>query len=274
MNAVTKNPSTIRVENVDLPTITHQNKRVVTTALLAELYGTEVDNLQKNFARNAERFSEGEHYFKLEGAELKAFKSLPTTSRLVDKFAPSLLLWTDRGAARHSKILDTDQAWQVFDKLEEAYFNPTTAQPALNPANFSRMQLIELAMQAEQDHLAEKAKREAAEAVIAEQAPKVAALDRLSGAEGSLCITDTAKALQHQPKKLFAFLSEDHWIYKRAGGKHWLGYQDKIQNGLLEHKTTTVTRSDGSEKVVEQVLVTPKGLTKLAKLLNERRIID
>jgi len=35
--------------------------------------------------------------------------------------------------------------------------------------------------------------------------------------------------------------------------------------GRLEHKVTTVTRADGSEKVTEQVLVTAKGLTALAK---------
>ena len=35
---------------------------------------------------------------------------------------------------------------------------------------------------------------------------------------------------------------------------------------LMEHKTTTVTRSDGSEKITEQVRLTPKGLTKLAKI--------
>lgn len=32
----------------------------------------------------------------------------------------------------------------------------------------------------------------------------------------------------------------------------------------LEHKVTTVERSDGTVKMVEQVLVTPKGLAKLA----------
>ena len=97
--------------------------------------------------------------------------------------------------------------------------------------------------------------------------PKATALDLLSSGEGSQCITDSAKALKMQPKKLFSFLQEVHWIYKRAGGKNWLGYQDKIQQGLVEHKITTVTRSDGSEKVIEQVLLMPKGITKLSEML-------
>jgi len=42
---------------------------------------------------------------------------------------------------------------------------------------------------------------------------------------------------------------------------------DRIQTGLLEHKITTVERSDGSAKTVEQVLVTAKGLAKLSEVL-------
>ena len=58
----------------------------------------------------------------LKGDELKEFKNLPTVSGLVDPRTPSLHLWTERGANRHSKILDTDQAWKQFDVLEETYF--------------------------------------------------------------------------------------------------------------------------------------------------------
>ena len=95
----------------------------------------------------------------------------------------------------------------------------------------------------------------------------VDALDRLAKADGSLCITDAAKALQMRPKALFGWLRENGWIYKRPGAAHDLGYQSKTASGLLEHKVTTVLRADGSEKVTEQVRVTPKGLEKLAKLI-------
>ncbi|HBV5155992.1 TPA: phage antirepressor KilAC domain-containing protein [Klebsiella oxytoca] len=102
---------------------------------------------------------------------------------------------------------------------------------------------------------------------VEEMQPDVEALDRIAKAEGSMCITNAAKILQVQPKYLFRLLSESHWIYRRTGGRSWLPYQDKIQSGVLESKVTTVTRSDGSEKVVEQVLITPKGITKLAKMI-------
>ena len=111
----------------------------------------------------------------------------------------------------------------------------------------------------------------ALEAKVAEVTPKAEALDRIATkAEGSMCVTDAAKALQLRPKDLFGWLSGNGWIYRRAGGKGWLGYQVRIQPGVLEHKVTTVCRSDGSEKVVEQVLVTPRGLAKLASLVTEQ----
>lgn len=109
-----------------------------------------------------------------------------------------------------------------------------------------------------------------AEAALAIAAPKAEALDRLSRADGSMCITNAAKDLQVRPKDLFAWLQQHQWIYRRMGGAGWLAYQDRIQAGLLEHKVTTVERSDGSEKVVEQVLVTSKGLAKLAEKLSMR----
>jgi anti-repressor protein len=94
--------------------------------------------------------------------------------------------------------------------------------------------------------------------------PKAEALDRIADAEGAMNPTIAAKALQVKPKKLFDYLREKRWIYRRPGGKGNVAYQDKIQSGYLTHKITTVQRDDGTEKVVEQVLVTAKGLAKLS----------
>ena len=65
---------------------------------------------------------------------------------------------------------------------------------------------------------------------------------------------------------LFSWLSGNKWIYRRVGGSGWVAYQDKIQQGLLEHKVTTVHKDDGTEKITEQVRVTAKGLAKLAAI--------
>lgn len=104
-------------------------------------------------------------------------------------------------------------------------------------------------------------------AKVIELQPKAKALDRIASADGSLCLTNAAKDLQVRPKDLFQKLQADKWIYRRQGSGTFTAYQDKIQQGLLEHKVTVVTRSDGSEKTTEQVRITSKGIAKLSEML-------
>ncbi len=111
-----------QINNTQVSIINFKSIPVVTTAMLAEFYGTDVNNIQQNYLRNTERFVDGKHFFKLEGTELKAFKQL-TDSKTVSKNARTLTLWTERGAARHAKMLDTDQAWDIFEQLEDCYFH-------------------------------------------------------------------------------------------------------------------------------------------------------
>ncbi len=104
------------------------------------------------------------------------------------------------------------------------------------------------------------------EAKLAIAAPVVIAFNRLTKqTDGAMCITDGAKSLQMQPGKLFGWLRENCWIYRRAGGTGWVAYQVRLQAGVLEHRIVTVERADGSSKMHEQVLITAKGLALLAQ---------
>lgn len=107
---------------------------------------------------------------------------------------------------------------------------------------------------------------------VEEMVPQVQALERIAISDGSLCVTDAAKTLQMNPRRMFTWLKEHRWIYTRQGDGVYIAYQDKLQQGLLEHKTTVVTRTDGSEKTTTQVRVTPKGLTRLAKELSQELV--
>lgn len=110
--------------------------------------------------------------------------------------------------------------------------------------------------------------RAAAEAKLAVVEPKAAAFDRIAtGADGSYCLTDAAKLLQVPPRKLISKLQQAGWIYRRPMGSGWLGYQDRIATGLLEHKVTSGDRADGSEWTSTQVRITAKGLTRLAQMV-------
>lgn len=101
--------------------IEYKGQKVITTAMLAEAYGTSTSYISNNFNRNKNKFVEGKHYYHLQGEELKKFKA---TSHLNDDSLRinQLYLWTERGANHHCKILDTDKAWEQFENLEETYF--------------------------------------------------------------------------------------------------------------------------------------------------------
>jgi hypothetical protein len=108
----------------DLIPIEYKNQRIMITEQLAEVYGTDTNNIKNNFNNHRNNFQEGKHYYLLQGKELKEFKSQVNNidQPIINKFASQLYLWTERGANRHCKILDTDKAWKQFDNLEETYF--------------------------------------------------------------------------------------------------------------------------------------------------------
>lgn len=135
----------------DLQIIEYRGQRVVTTEQLAAGYGTDEVNIRKNLSRNLERFEEGKHYFLLTGSELKGFKNLVPESHLVNKHTSQLILWTERGAARMSKVVDTDQAWGYHEDLAEFYFSQrdAIAAPSTQVA-LSRKQLAMMVIEAEE----------------------------------------------------------------------------------------------------------------------------
>ncbi|HAN6068040.1 TPA: ORF6N domain-containing protein [Escherichia coli] len=132
---------TTQISVETLSPITHNQIPVITTELLAQLYGTEPVRIRQNHHENKARFVEGKRFFKVVGNDLKELRvalnysqnlrvTLSNSQNLqpslrglqISPKARSLILWTERGAARHAKMLETDQAWDVFEKLEDCYF--------------------------------------------------------------------------------------------------------------------------------------------------------
>lgn len=80
---------TVQISAESLSPLHHNQLPVITTELLASLYGTEVNGIQQNFKRNIARFVVGKHFFKLEGNELRDFKNRLTDSQSVAKHTRS-----------------------------------------------------------------------------------------------------------------------------------------------------------------------------------------
>lgn len=139
---------------LNLTVVEYADQRVMTTKQLAEVFGTDKKNIQNNFTRNKGRFVEGRDYYYLEGDDLKRFFESFYQSNFNNRHNDvnkqdmlcstdsgsqtdlrtqhnsfgniqkirNLILYTERGANRHAKILDTDEAWKQFDYIEEVYF--------------------------------------------------------------------------------------------------------------------------------------------------------
>ncbi len=106
---------------------------------------------------------------------------------------------------------------------------------------------------------------------LALAAPKAAALDRMAlETDGAVCLRIAAKLAQVPEKQFTAFLNQEGWIFRHHHSNTWAGYSEKEKAGLLELKRTRVTRDDGSDRVVEQVLITPKGLAKATELIERK----
>lgn len=102
--------------------------------------------------------------------------------------------------------------------------------------------------------------------VVQDQAPKIEALALISSATGTMCLTDAAKHLKVQRKRLLEWLKANRWIYRRENSARWVAYQPRLAAGLLDHKVSVIgTEENGDQRLASQVRVTPKGLTALAE---------
>ena len=110
----------------ELVAVEWNSARVLTTAQLAEFYECEPEKIKLNFNRNRNRFVAGKHFFKLEGDALKSLRVSFGYLQISPK-TRALYLWTKRGAARHAKMLSTNSAWEVFELLEDSYFDQQAA---------------------------------------------------------------------------------------------------------------------------------------------------
>lgn len=217
----------------ELTPIKFNEEVVITTKTLAEVYECDESNIKVNFNSNKDKFIEDKHYYKLQGEELKKFKEYCKVSNLyfVKPNVNTLYLWTKRGASRHCKMLGTDKAWEMFDSLEENYFNPKS--PQLTRKEELQLQILngtgteQIGALKEYEQVLTKPLKEK----IEEDKPKVDVYERFINSE----FTYTATAL----KGIFGFssavvmnkkLHELKLIYKPGNSKKWTAYKDTPKN--------------------------------------------
>ena len=141
------------MQETNIQVIEQQGVRLITTAVLAEKYETDERRIAENFKRNKDRYEEGKHYICLKGENLRAFKSEYANCGFA-KNLNVLYLWTERGCLLHAKSLNTDKAWEVYDRLVETYFRAKEAETALQ--NLSPQLQFMIRIETEQNALKTK----------------------------------------------------------------------------------------------------------------------
>lgn len=255
----------VQNQSDEIPVLEWQGVRVVTTETLAKGYGTEGIRIRQNHHENKVRFVEAKHFFKVIGDELKNLRvALNYSQNPVSPKARSLILWTERGAARHAKMLETDQAWAFFEKLEDSYFRQKEQQPAAIPQTLP--EALRLAAElAEQKQLLEQKAHQLNQQLVA-AASKVDFADRVSVAKGIL-IGNFAKVVGLKQNALFAWLRENG-ILIASGGRKNVPFQQYINAGYFTVKEVVLDDEDGY-----QIRLTPQ-LTGKGQQWLTRKLLD
>jgi anti-repressor protein len=143
----------------------------------------------------------------------------------------------------------------------------------------TRLELIEIAREAELGRLAAEEQVAELTATNAELEPKAKTFDTFLSTKGDYSVGEAAKILSREhgiltgEKRLFAFMLQLGWIYRDAKRKP-VPYQAQVDNGRLVAKARFWFNSETGEPVADapQVRITAKGLDALRqKYLDARK---
>lgn len=257
----------------DLIPVKFNEEIVITTKMLAQVYECQDVNIKKNFNLNKDKFIEGKHYYKVEGEELKEFKEYNkvTNSNLVEKQAKILYLWTKRGASRHCKMLGTDKAWEMFDTLEESYFNP---KPQLTKHDQAILNIINSRTDLEKALAIkdfEKVVTEPLHDEIKVLKPKAHYTDIILQNKGLIKVTSIAKDYGMSAQEFNKLLCDFKIQYRL--GNQWFLYKKYQNKGYTHSETVNYKHKDGRDDVSIITKWTQKGRLFLYEFLKEKDIL-
>ena len=255
---------------MELKPINYNEEIVITTKTLAKVYECKELQIQQNYNNNKDKFEEGKHYFKVEGKELKELKNQLDNFEVVTgygKRTSCIYLWTKRGASRHCKMLGTDKAWEMFDTLEENYFNPKMSQ-------LTRKEELLLKLFSKDPMEVAKAHEELVELEkkplldkIEKDEPKVTFANRVLKSNDNVLVRQVAKMASDE-----GFVIGERKLYKKL--REW-GYicndsTEPTQVGMNRNYFTlkvNVLQTQYGIKTSRTTLVTPKGQIHIVKRL-------
>lgn len=96
--------------------------RILTDKQISEIHNMENKNIRARIKDNILRFKEGIDFIDLKGAcDVSTLESFGYSKQAITQ-CENIFVLSERGYSKLIKIMDTDLAWEIMDKLIEEYF--------------------------------------------------------------------------------------------------------------------------------------------------------
>lgn len=159
---------------------------------------------------------------------------------------------------------NNDVVREFKKRLVKAFFELAQQRQAPAVENLSRLEILQLAMQSEEERLRLEQEKRLLEHQLEEEAPLVAFAKQVEIAQDAISVAQAAKILGTGQRRLFAFLRQIGWVSRRNEP-----YQTKIEAGYLDVKLGSWEHPNHGLQQSVTALVTGKGLAKLQKLWSQ-----
>ena len=254
------------------------DKKCITDKTIAEIHNMQVKHVRENINKNIKRFKIDIDYINLKEVgdadhNLELLESLGYSKMQISK-SENIFLLSERGYSKLIKIMDTDIAWEIHDKLMDEYF---TMREIINSNEQLKANLLlQIYNGGQQGVIASKqlTEIEVQEATtpllnkIEEDKPLVEFAETISKTSDSIDIGTFSKLVKDQDikigrNKLFEWLRAHGYLMKNN-----VPYQKYIDNNHFELVEYTYKTSYG-EKLTTKTLITGLGQIKIIEKLRK-----
>ncbi|EHT6581648.1 phage regulatory protein/antirepressor Ant [Salmonella enterica] len=227
---------------------------VTTSLAIAEGVGNPHSSVIKLIRQNTSDLEEfGNIGFEIQNSTSGAGR--PTEYAILNEQQSTLLL---------TYMRNNDVVREFKKRLVKAFFELAQQRQAPAVENLSRLEILQLAMQSEEERLRLEQEKRQLEHQLEEEAPLVAFAKQVEIAQDAISVAQAAKILGTGQRRLFAFLRQIGWVSRRNEP-----YQTKIEAGYLDVKLGSWEHPNHGLQQSVTALVTGKGLAKLQKLWSQ-----
>lgn len=250
-----------------------ENAKCVSDKTVAEIHGIKMYHARELISKNKKRFQQGIDFIDLkerigQNDTLELLQGLGYAKQSTTQ-AAHIYLFSERGYAKLIKIMDTDLAWEIHDKLIDEYFVmrkivdiESWREKFYIPQTYGDALQLSAQLQKEKEQL-QKEKTCLIEQ-LQEDSPKVEEWERFMDSDGTISMNDTAKLLHTGRNQLMSFLKHEKILLKdRSAATRY------VKQGYFHVDIDSGIGAYGREYHIPVTRTTAKGLSFLYKYLKK-----